>query len=100
LPRYAASPEIFIKSTDEEKFKKIAELVRYVKDKKYAVVAVDGARIEFLNGWALIRVSNTTPHIKLRFEGKTKDDLHEIAGVLIDILKYASIRIPEVLRSF
>lgn len=100
LPRYVASPEIFIESADEEKFEKIKKLVRYVKQKGFMVIDLDGARIEFPAGWALIRASNTTPHIKVRFEGKTKSDLHEIAGVLITILKATGITVPKGLHSF
>lgn len=100
LPRYAASPEIFIESTDEEKFEKIKKLVRYVKQKGFVIIDLDGARIEFPNGWALIRASNTTAHIKLRFEGKTKSDLHEIARILTAILKAVGITAPKDLRSF
>ena len=42
------------------------------------VITVDGARVEFGDGWGLIRASNTTPKLILRFEAKTIERLEEI----------------------
>ena len=39
---------------------------------------MDGARVTFEDGWALIRASNTGPNITLRFEAKTKEFLNQI----------------------
>ena len=41
-------------------------------------ITIDGLRINFKNGWGLIRASNTTPKLVLRFEGNSKDDLKAI----------------------
>lgn len=75
LPRYVTSPELFIATPDETKFVIIGQLTSYLKEHGYDVVDVDGARIQFKNGWALARAANTSPYIKCRFEGKTKQDL-------------------------
>ena len=77
LPRYHTSPEVFITAADEEKFGIIAKLQSYLKEKKYDFVDIDGARINFPHGWALARAANTTPFIKCRFEGDTKEHLIE-----------------------
>ncbi|MDP2930445.1 MAG: phosphomannomutase/phosphoglucomutase [bacterium] len=78
LPHYFASPEIFIPCADGKKFKIIKKLQQYLRKNKYDFVSIDGARINFSNGWALARAANTSPFIKCRFEGKTKEDLKEI----------------------
>lgn len=95
LPRYQASPEVFIDSTDEEKFKIIENLQKYLRENNYDFIDVDGARINFPNGWALARAANTTPIIKCRFEGNTKEDLIEIEKKSLDIFKKVGIPVTK-----
>jgi phosphomannomutase/phosphoglucomutase len=78
LPRYAASPEIFLPCDDEKKFLIIKKLQNYLRKNNHDFVDIDGARINFPHGWALARAANTTPFIKCRFEGKTPADLKKI----------------------
>ena len=42
------------------------------------VIDVDGARIEFKEGWALVRASNTQPVLVLRFEAETQQFLEKL----------------------
>ena len=44
----------------------------------HEVITVDGARIQFAGGWALLRASNTQPIIVARFEARTQERLSEI----------------------
>ena len=44
-------------------------------------ITIDGLRINFDNGWGLIRASNTTPKLVLRFEGNSPKDLDDIKNV-------------------
>ena len=78
VTRYYASPEIIIKSTDDEKFIVIEKVKEYCKEKGYSVNDIDGVRAEFDNGWALVRASNTGPNITARFEGVTEEDRDKI----------------------
>ncbi|MBR2784460.1 MAG: phosphomannomutase/phosphoglucomutase [Clostridia bacterium] len=78
VKRYYASPEIIIKSTDDEKFKVIEKVKEYCRQKGYQVNDIDGVRAEFDNGWALVRASNTGPNITARFEGVTEEDRDKI----------------------
>lgn len=50
----------------------------YVISKGYKYIDIDGVRVEFDDGFALIRGSNTTPILTIRFEAKTKDRLNKI----------------------
>lgn len=87
LPKNFSTPEIFIESKDSEKFKIVGALQEYLKKNKYEFLGIDGARINFKYGWGLVRASNTTPHIKCRFEADTKEHLDEIVAEVKGILK-------------
>lgn len=76
--RYYSTPEIIIKSSDDEKFEKIERVKKYCNEKGYNINDIDGVRAEFDNGWALVRASNTGPNITVRFEGKTSEDMKKI----------------------
>lgn len=76
--RYYSTPEILIKSSDDEKFKVIEKVKNYCIEKGYNINDIDGVRAEFDNGWALVRASNTGPNITVRFEGKTKEEMEKI----------------------
>ena len=47
---------------------------------------IDGIRVEFLDGWALVRASNTGPNLTLRFEAKIKKRLEEIQKEIKKVL--------------
>jgi phosphomannomutase/phosphoglucomutase len=51
------------------------------------VIAIDGARIQFGDGWGLVRASNTQPVLVVRFEAKTKERLAQIQGEVMDVLE-------------
>ncbi len=95
LPRYCASPEIFIDADDDKKFGIIENLQNYLRENNYDFIDVDGARINFPNGWALARAANTTPIIKCRFEGDTEKDLIEIEKKSLDIFKKVGVPVTE-----
>ena len=85
--RYYSSPEIIIRSTDEEKFKVIENIKNYCIEKGYSINDIDGVRAEFDNGWALVRASNTGPNITVRFEGKTQEDEKAIEEEFMSLIK-------------
>lgn len=51
------------------------------------LVELDGLRVEFANGWGLIRPSNTTPALTFRFEAEDENTLEEIKGRFRDLLR-------------
>ncbi len=85
--KYYSTPEIKIKSSDDEKFKVIEKVKEYCREKGYKVNDIDGMRTEFDNGWALVRASNTGPNITARFEGKTEEDMEKIENEFMSLLK-------------
>ena len=77
LPKSFSTPELNIYASDDSKFdivKKFAEECS-LDGKK---ITIDGLRIEFSNGWGLLRASNTTPKLVLRFEGSSENDINTI----------------------
>jgi len=75
---YYNTPEIKVPVTDENKFKIIDEITKYVKNKGYKYLDVDGVRVQFDDGWALVRASNTGPNLTLRFEADSLERLEQI----------------------
>ena len=81
LPATAYTPEIRIDCPDDQKFKIVRELTEIFRE-KYEVIDIDGVRVNFDDGWALIRASNTQPVLVFRLEAVTKERLKELVAVI------------------
>ncbi len=74
LPKVYSTEELKVETTEEEKFKIIARVKELLQTppKDFPtiknIIDVDGVRINFENGWGLVRASNTTPVLVTRFE--------------------------------
>ena len=77
VPRFVSTPEIRVTCSDDKKFGIVSDAVKYFSA-KYTTIDVDGVRIQYPDGWGLIRASNTQPVIVLRFEARTRDQLGAI----------------------
>ena len=86
LPQSHSTPELNINVDDENKFLIIERFARECSLDGNKVT-IDGLRIEFENGWGLLRASNTTPKLVLRFEGNTKEALNSIKTDFLNELK-------------
>jgi len=77
LPKLYSTPELNINVTDDDKFKIIEKFAKncQLDGEK---ITIDGLRINFNNGWGLLRASNTTPKLVLRFEGDSNESLIHI----------------------
>jgi phosphomannomutase/phosphoglucomutase len=83
IPKRPVTPEIEFHCADDKKFKVIAEAVKYFqKEMGLEVVTIDGARIEFPDGWGLIRASNTAPKLVMRVEADTDKRVREIKAMI------------------
>ena len=87
ITRYYSTPELKIKSTDEEKFNVVEKVKEYAISKGYKMNTIDGARVEFEDGWALVRASNTGPDLTMRFEGITEKRMNEIKDEFMELIK-------------
>ena len=95
ISTYYATPEIRVKSSDEEKFQVVEQVKACFKD-KYPINEIDGARILFPHGWALVRASNTGPELIVRCEGKTPEYLEQIKAELFACLKNMGIEVASL----
>jgi phosphomannomutase/phosphoglucomutase len=68
---------------DEEKFRITKEATAYFNE-HYDCLDIDGVRIRFLDGWGLVRASNTQPVIVCRFEAKSEDRMNEIKNLVLN----------------
>tara|TARA_Y100001970_G_scaffold26962_1_gene32633 strand:+ start:2324 stop:3688 length:1365 start_codon:yes stop_codon:yes gene_type:complete len=86
LPRLISTPEINIQTTDEDKFFIIDEFKEMSNFKDGKIIDIDGIRVEFDNGWGLLRASNTSPVLVLRFEADSIQTLNTIKERFKEIL--------------
>ncbi len=86
VPGTFATAEIRIECPDEIKFELIKQAVKELKS-KYKVVDIDGARVEFPDGWGLVRASNTQPVLVTRFEATSEKRLTEIRSLIENTIK-------------
>ncbi len=77
LPKAYSTPEIRVYASDEVKFKIVDEVKKELA-KKYPIVDIDGVRVSYPKGWALVRASNTQAALVLRYEADTPEDLEAI----------------------
>ncbi len=92
--RYVSTPELRFDCTDASKFA-IVESVREHFRARYSVVDVDGVRVQFGDGWGLIRASNTQPVLVVRFEAKSRERLQAIAREVSEVLaSHPEVTIP------
>jgi phosphomannomutase/phosphoglucomutase len=93
FPVYVSTPEIRIDVSEEQKWSVVDEAVKHFK-KGHDVIDVDGARVLFGDGWALLRTSNTQPAIVARIEAKTAARLQEIRQEVAAWLGTRGVSLP------
>jgi phosphomannomutase/phosphoglucomutase len=85
LPQYFSTAETRVPCSDSEKFTVVKKLTGLFKQ-QYEVIDVDGVRVQFPDGWGLVRASNTQAVLVARCEAKTKEGLAQITKVMKDAL--------------
>ena len=99
LPKVYSTDEIKIKTTEKDKFK----IIKALKQELYngisnlpeikEIIDIDGVRVRFDDGWALVRASNTTPVLVARFEAKSEESLLRLQDVFINSVENLKGRI-------
>ena len=85
FPESFSTPELNITVTDENKFEIIDRFMAN-SDIDGDKILIDGLRVNFNDGWGLLRASNTTPKLVLRFEGDTEESMNRIQNEFISQL--------------
>ncbi|MFK7829969.1 MAG: phosphomannomutase/phosphoglucomutase [Congregibacter sp.] len=78
LPQDVSTPEILVPIADDEKFEVMQRFVEEAQFTEGKSNKLDGLRVDFQEGWGLLRASNTGPALTARFEGKDKATLAAI----------------------
>ena len=78
MVKYYSTPELKVKVEDSKKFEIVAKMEEYSKSKGYNYITIDGVKTKFIDGFALVRASNTGPNITMRFEATTEERLKEL----------------------
>ena len=81
FPDDVSTPEINIQVTEESKFAIIEALGREAQWGEANITSLDGLRVDYPKGWGLVRASNTTPVLVLRFEAESEAELKRIQDV-------------------
>jgi phosphomannomutase/phosphoglucomutase len=97
IPRYVSTPETRLPCPEERKFE-IVERLRREFAGRHRVIDLDGVRVEFGDGWGLVRASNTQPVIVARFEARTRERMEEIRTRFLSRLRELGVEEAGVAR--
>ena len=88
LPTSFSTPELNVSCQEGEPARVMEAVVKAAKFDAPAVIStIDGVRVDWPDGFGLIRASNTTPVLVLRFEGHTEEALHRIEAAMLTLLR-------------
>jgi len=80
LPHTYVTPEIRIACPEEEKPYYVSKAKKYFVGSGYKTIEIDGVRVQFPDGWGLVRASNTGPELIVRCEAQSPEGLERIKG--------------------
>ena len=81
LPTTVSTPEIKVSIKEEQKFTFIEQLISAAHFPSGQLTVIDGLRVDFEQGWGLVRASNTAAALTLRFEAKNEKSLKNIQAL-------------------
>ena len=88
LPTSFSTPELNVKCAEGEPHSVVEKLIMLSGFRPPAMVStIDGLRVDWPDGFGLIRASNTTPVLVLRFEGQSPEAMHRIEGDMLALLR-------------
>ena len=87
FPDSINTPELNVELQEGENFKFIEGMFGAAKFTGGKITDIDGMRIDFSDGWGLVRASNTTPSLVIRFEADSKVALENIQAQFRDLMR-------------
>ncbi|RYX95161.1 MAG: phosphomannomutase/phosphoglucomutase [Comamonadaceae bacterium] len=88
LPTSFSTPELNVACKEGEPHTVVEQLIKTAKfDAPAKISTIDGVRVDWPDGFGLIRASNTTPVLVLRFEGHTQEALDRIETAMLALLR-------------
>ena len=86
INNYYSTEELKFHSPDEKKFGIVEKIKEYASSKGYDCNTIDGVRVTFNDGWALVRASNTGPNLTARFEANTEEKLKAYQEEFVNLI--------------
>jgi phosphomannomutase/phosphoglucomutase len=93
IPQYPSTPELRVDCPEDRKFEIVEKIVERYRT-SHEVIDIDGARVLYDDGWALVRASNTQPVIVVRFEADTPEALQRIRDDVAGALAEEGVEVP------
>lgn len=93
IPSYPSTPELRLDCPDGRKFGVVERVTEHYRGRR-PLVDLDGARVSFPEGWALVRASNTQPVVVARFEAESREALQEIRDEVARVLGREGVEVP------
>lgn len=93
FPESPSSPEIRVSVREEDKFGIIEKLIASGDFGDAKITTLDGLRADYKNGWGLIRASNTSPNLTMRFEADDEATLHQLKSQFVRELRKIDMKI-------
>lgn len=87
FPKYYATEEIKIPVSDANKFQVVEKVKEYATSMNYPISDIDGVRVTYTNGWALVRASNTGPNVTFRGEATTEAGVKALENIYIPLIQ-------------
>ncbi len=87
FPKSPSTPEIRVPVDEDKKFGIVSQLAALGEFGEGRLTTIDGVRVDFPNGWGLVRASNTSANLTLRFEADDEDALHQVKSIMVKELK-------------
>ncbi len=87
LPKAFSTPEMNLDVEENKKFQIVEGFIAKADFGTADKITIDGLRVNFEDGWGLLRASNTTPKLVLRFEANSPKRLNEIKNMFLTQLK-------------
>ncbi len=88
LPTSFSTPELNVPCREGQAHELVKQLVELADFAAPAVInTIDGLRIDWPDGFGLVRASNTTPVLVMRFEGHTQAALERIEAAMVALLR-------------
>ncbi len=97
FPDSINTPELNVELVEGENFKFIESMFAEAHFTTGKINNIDGMRVDFANGWGLVRASNTTPSLVIRFEADTKEALLSIQEQFRELMKKVK---PDIMLPF
>ena len=80
------TPELRYPVSEDQKVPTVNMCQAYFEEKGFNVIDIDGVRVNYDGGWALVRPSNTTPYLILRFEANDEESLERYKNEMYSLL--------------